>query len=231
MPLLLAGCEGLFDGIYDDPPADDTFVEGFAPGVVPHEIVLRLNATSYEEWIYIDLHNLTITRRDIPMTPEEAGKGGITYQLVEGDRYTRLSETPVAAQDDPADWDLAIHHFDVRTNGGEVAVAPDNDIANASAAEASTLNYAPDEYSDNQVIVDLKEMMGFKIGFQNIAVNRVMSSWASMDFSTPPPVYSASGDVYYLRLGDGSVAAIKMRSYMSPKGSKGYLTIDIRYPL
>lgn len=110
-------------------------------------------------------------------------------------------------------------------------MAPDNDISKASADVASTLSYTPDEYSDNQVIVNLKEMMGFKIGFQNIDVNRVMSSWASMDFSTPPPVYSASGDVYYVRLADNTLAAIKMRSYMSPKGSKGYLTIDIKYPL
>ena len=51
-----------------------------------------------------------------------------------------------------------------------------------------------------------------------------------MDFSTPPPVYSASQRVYVLRMKDGTHAALRLVSYMSDRGTKGYLTIDVKYP-
>lgn len=61
-------------------------------------------------------------------------------------------------------------------------------------------------------------------------VNRVLSQWVTMDFTTPPPVYSASRKVYILRMKDGTCAAIRLVDYMSDKGTKGFLTIDVKYP-
>ena len=58
----------------------------------------------------------------------------------------------------------------------------------------------------------------------------VLSRWVTMDFSTPPPVYSASQRVYVLRMKDGTHAALRLVSYMSDRGTKGYLTIDVKYP-
>lgn len=232
--LMATSCDGILDGIYDDAPADDTFAEGFHEGGLPNHRVLMLNATSYDEWIYIDLHGMGIERRRIPdelTSGDWDGKSGITYQLVHGSTFDELSVTKTDAQADARKWDFAIHHFDVKTNGGSAAVAPTKNLFDISASDASSLTFTPDKWSDNQVIVDLKEMMGFKIGYQNSMFNPVLSAWATMDFSTPPPVYSASGDAYVLKLADGTLAAMQLRSYISPMGTKGFLTIDIVYPL
>lgn len=232
LPLVLTACHGIFDDIYDDVPADSTFAEGFKSE--DGHLVLMVDATSYEEWIFVDLHNLTLARRPIPLalTDEQwDGKSGISYYLVHGNEYTELSVTPTNAQTTPKQWDFAIHHFDVMTNGGSAAVAPSQLLSQASAEVASTLGYTPDQWSTHSVIVDLQGMIAYQIGYQNSYFNPVISNWATMDFSSPPPTYSTSGDVYYLRLPDTSTAALQLRSYMSPLGSKGYLTIDIKYPL
>lgn len=237
MAMAASSCSGIFDDIYDEVPSDDSFTDGFNTAAdYPGHYVLMLDATSYSEWIYLDFHHLDVERLPIPLTLSEGdvwdGISGLAYQEVNGDRFTPLSFTPTEPQPAPAGgWDLAIHHFDVRTNGGSAAVTALSSPAEASASILPTLTFEPDTYTDNQVIVDMKEMMGFHIGYQAIPVNKVLTSWATMDFSTPPPVYSATGATYVVRLADGSAAAIKLLSYISPRGTKGYLTIDINYPL
>lgn len=218
--IMLPGCEGILGGIYDEAESDKAFEEGFHQGVSPNRYTLQINATNYDEWIYIDLHGKSIQRFPIPHELNEQWDGisGLTYQLVEGTRYTELSSINTDSQKQPMDWDFAIHHFDVKTNNGEVAKMGD-DIFHA------------DEWSDNQVIVDMREMMGMKIGYQRSFVNKTLSSWVTMDISSPPPVYKTSGDTYILKMQDGSKAQLRLESYISSRGTKGYLTIDIVYPL
>lgn len=218
--LILSSCEGIFDNIYDEVPTDDVFSEGFHRGSTESRWTLQLDATSYDEWIYVDLHHQTLERHPIPraLTGEWDGWSGITYQQVEGSTFTKLSAMQTDTQTEPDEWDLSIHHFDVKTNGGAVALA-------------GTDAFIADEWTDNQVIVDMREMMGYRIGYQNSSVNRLLTSWVTMDFSTPPPTYSASGATYILKMKDDTKASIKLRSYMSERGTKGFLTIDIVYPL
>jgi hypothetical protein len=73
-------------------------------------------------------------------------------------------------------------------------------------------------------------MFDYNIWYQASPVNLVLSDWVRMDFSTPPPKYEASRRVYLLRMQDGTVAALHMKSYMSEAGTKGILTIDVKYP-
>lgn len=218
--ILCSSCEGMFDGIYDEAPADNEFSEGFHGTAAQNQWQLQIDATGYDEWIYINLHNRSTERMPIPTTlsGEWDGQSGLTYQQVEGECYTKLKEVATDPQPEPESWDLAIHHFDVKTNGGKVAIA-------------GTDNFVADIWTDHHVITDLREMMGFRIGYQNSHVNTLLSSWVKMDFSTPPPVYTASGETYILKMSDGTCASLYLRSYISPRGTKGYLTIDIIYPL
>ena len=173
-------------------------------------------------------------RKPIPsvLTGKWDGQSGWTYNLVEGADFKPLAQLKTDAQPEPAEWDFAIHHFDARTHGGcvyETAYTSLTALPPSSKAFADAL-FVADVWSTTQVITELNEMMSFKVGYQNIKVNKALSRWVSMDFSTPPPVYTASGRVYILRLADGSHAAMQMLNYMSPSGTKGYLTIDIIYP-
>ena len=227
----LSSCDGILDGIYDEAPQDTAFEEGFHGEST--SFTLRLDATSYDNWIYISLADRSIERMPIPsaLTGKWDGRSALVYQLVQGEKYTELDYIPTDTQAEPARWDFAIHHFDVKTNGAEVAETPWTDLSSIDKASLASLDFKADEWSDHQVITDLREMMGFKIGYQNSKVNPILTRWVTMDFSTPPPVYSATGRVYIMRLPFGQLAALKMRSYMSEMGTKGFLTIDITYPL
>lgn len=216
LAMILSGCEGILDNIYDEAQADTLLGEGFQKEDADGSFVLQIDATSYDHWIYIDLHERTMERREIPRTlsGEWDGQSGIAYQQLEGNNFTPLAFEKTDAQDEPENWDFAIHHFDVKTNGGMVA------------REGESV-FVADEWADNQVIVDMREMMAYRIGYQCGKVNRLLSSWVKMDITTPPPVYSASGDTYILKMKDGSQAALKLLSYMSERGTKGFLTISI----
>lgn len=232
--LVLAGCNGIFDGIYDEPVSDEALQLGFNPAAEEGRYTLVMDARNYDEWIYMDLHRLTLEKRDIPtaLTGEWDGKSVWARYNVQGSRYTLLEERQVDTQPEPEEWDLAIHHFDVRTNGGQVlqtGYTSVDDLPESSVSFASE-DFRPDEWTSHQCIVDFSGMFDYNIWYQASPVNLVLSDWVRMDFSTPPPKYEASRRVYLLRMQDGTVAALHMKSYMSEAGTKGILTIDVKYP-
>lgn len=236
--LLPVSCDGLFEDIYDTPPVDESFKEGFrpseGPGASPSRFTLMLQATEYDEWIYVDLHKRTLERKPIPttLTGEWDGRSGWTYNEVRGTQFTPFKTVRTDAQEDVEHWDFAVHHFDVKTNDGEVletAYSSLNELP-ASSRDFSNETFVKDVWSTTNAIVDLKEMMGFRVGYQNSMINLPLTGWAVMDFSNPPPVYSSSDKVYILRMKDGSCAALRLLSYMSEAGTKGFLTVDVIYP-
>ena len=234
LPVFISSCDGAFSGIYDDPPSDSSFKEGFTKNA-DNRFTLHVDGTDYSQWTYIDFGSGEMSRVKIPSyLPENEkwdGKSGWSYQLVEGGRYTLLSETRTSAQPEPNRWSIAIHHFDVRTNGGEVFETKYKSLDQLPlSSEFDSERFHKDEWTDNVVMTDLKEMMGYKIGYQNISVNRLLSGWVKMDFSNPPPTYETTGHVYIIRFPNGERAAIKLNNYMSGRGSKGYLDIEGIYP-
>jgi hypothetical protein len=207
---------------------------GFNPTAQEGRYTLILDARKYDEWIYLDLHRLAIERHPIPatLTGEWDGKSVWARYNVQGSRYTLLEERQVDTQAEPEQWDLALHHFDVRTNGGSVLQTgyTSVDALPQSAANFASEEFRPDEWTRHQCIVDFSGMFDYNIWYQASPVNLVLSDWVRMDFSTPPPKYEASRRVYLLRMQDGTVAALHMKSYMSEAGTKGILTIDVKYP-
>ena len=224
----------MFDGIYDEPVRDEALQMGFNPTVQEGRYTLILDARKYDEWIYLDLHRLAIERHPIPatLTGEWDGRSVWARYNVQGSRYTLLEERQVDTQAEPEQWDLALHHFDVRTNGGSVLQTgyTSIDALPQSAANFASEEFRPDEWTRHQCIVDFSGMFDYNIWYQASPVNLVLSDWVRMDFSTPPPKYEASRRVYLLRMQDGTVAVLHMKSYMSEAGTKGILTIDVKYP-
>lgn len=237
LTVLCISCDGLFEDIYDQAPTDTEFVQGFSRSEsAANKFTLMVDARDYNTWYYINLSNLTIQPMSIPDAlgdDEWDGRSGWTYNVVEGTKYTKYDFVPTAAQKDAEDWDFAIHHFDIRTNGGAAAATDFSSLDGFGLSDAKAYEdrLVADVWSTTQVITDLTGMLGFRIGYQNSWVSMPLSSMVKMDFTTPPPTYSPSGKVCVLRLADGSYAAISLRNYMSPKGTKGFLTFDIIYPL
>lgn len=244
--VLLSSCEGIIDGIYDEPAAN----------IIPAEGQLVVDATSWSDWYYIDLpklHELS-ERGDttallkaqtefeaypIPMslTSESDGKSGqyMYWFDVFGEGIKRnefRSFTPCDAQPEPEAWTLAIHRNNARTNGGAVYETPYtsmDDLPETSSVFADAV-FEGDEWTENEVWDDQSQMLLCLVPSQGIKINRVLSSWLIMDIPPMPPAFSLNSHVFILRLADGTYAALQLANYVSPGGKKCYLTINYKYP-
>ena len=229
VPLLLAGCEGILDGIYDDPQP-----------IVAREGQVVVDASDWGTWHYIDFNRPdSIQSHPIPttLTGETDGKSGQYLYWFdvwgEGIRKNEFREfTPCDAQCDPEEWAIAVHRNNVRTNGGEVLETSYSsmDELPETSEPFRNMRFTPDEWSENEVWDSQEQMLLCLVPSQGINVNKVLSSWLTMDIPPMPPAFSHNPHVFILRLKDGAYAALQLANYVSPSGVKCYLTINYKYP-
>lgn len=198
--LLFPACNGIFGSIYDEPSVDDEY--GFIhTDPLTNSGVVYLNVSSYAIWTYIDFHTQTIDTANI-----------------------LLNQPP------PANWDIAIHRNDVKTNGGSAMETTYDDFSQLwHAGKIPEGEFQPDQPNDS-IVTDMSDMMNGNIGYTPSPVNRVID-WVTYDFNTIPPVYTYKHNVYLVRLKDDTYLALKLESYANDQGVKGYITIKYVYPL
>ena len=255
--MLLTACEGLFDGIYDQPPAAP------APAPTPTEVQtdsdsiskvtiqgkLYIDASSWKDWYYVDLQAMaqataagrdidsTVTAYPIPttLTREDDGRTGIyTYWFdvwVHGLSVNEYrSFKPTDPQPEPTNWTFAVHRNNVRTHGGaayETAATSIQDVQ----FDRDHATFVPDRWTETEVWADQSQMIMNLIGSQGIEVNPVLSSWLRVDIPPMPPAFILNNHVFILRLADGTYAALQLENYQSATGTKCHLTIHYKYPL
>ena len=200
---LLPSCNGIFQGIYDSGEGELVTEYGFLE-YNPSEKTgtIYIDATDYTKWIYLDFSERTAVTAG--MSEEEA----------------------------PAEWDIAVHRYDVKTNG---AAALETGMTGLELFMSSGAmpegDYVSDEWTTEQIIVDMSGMMDGNIGYSESWYNRELSKWLKVDTGTMPPVYSMSQKVYAVKLADGTHLALKLSNYMDATGVKGFMTIDYVYPV
>lgn len=241
----LQSCNGIMDGIYDDPPAAPaTTVDG----------QLYIDASDWAEWHYIDFPALARAVNDdpefntsslwstypVPVEGEGSadGKWGIyTYWYdvfgvgISVNEFRDYRPTP--AQPEPEEWTIAVHRNNVRTNGCKAAATEFNNIDDlpADAEYLESLHYEEDTWNETDVWVIQDHMLEGLIGNQGIDANPVLSSWLKVEIPPMPPAFTLNDRVFVLRLPDGTYGALQLADYQSPKGLKCCLTINYRYPL
>lgn len=225
--LTFPACTGLFD-VYDDLDNVQAPANGYPQ--------LQIDATTYDDWTYISLHKVTeeFVKRLIPMSLSGEWDGVTCYtrQEIKLGTTTELSSTPTDSQPDPSEWDIAIHHFDVRTHDGQAFETTYTSLSQLPEhlSEIPDIVWEADRLTTDRVWVDLSNSLSFDIGCQTIPISLPLSNMATMDVSNPPPIYQVSGRVCLLRMSDGTVAALFLDNYMNAKGKKGHLTISYIYP-
>ncbi len=256
--LMLTACNGIFDGIYDQP----------ATAIVPSKGQLVVDATDWENWYYIDLDQLRqlelsgdstallkaqteFTAYPIPMTETgntdatEEGHTAATQGKKPG-QYMYWFDvfgagvqhnsfayyTPTEAQTAPASWTFAVHRNNVRTNKGAVyeTTYTSMDQLPETSESFHDKTFTQDEWSENEVWDSQANMLDCYVPSQGIEINKVLSSWLAMEIPPMPPSFTHNNHVFILRLEDGTYAALQLANYMSPSGTKCYLTINYKYP-
>lgn len=238
--LLLTACEGVFSGVYDKVPAEDT--------VIPAEGQIRVDASDWTRWHYLDIPALAegadpadaTVSMDIPLekSGDSSGPEGIyTYWYdVFGQGISRREFRefmPTTRQPEPDTWTIAVHRNNLRTNGGAIARTSCATIDGLPLTEdyLSTLRFVTDEWNETDVWVVRERMLAGLIGNQGISVNSAGSAWLHIDIPPMPPAFSIDSGVLVLRLADGTYAALQLADYQNAAGVKCCLTINYRYPV
>ena len=244
---MLTACNGIFDDIYDQPKP-----------VVPAKGQLVIDATSWTDWYYVSLPRLQRLAEDgdedaLLKAQSEFEKRPIPFALSEGSEWDGRSGqylywfdvwgegiqnnefrqfTKTDAQQDPEEWSFAVHRNNVRTNGGAVleTTYTSMDELPESSEAFRNMTFTEDEWSENAVWNSQGQMLQGYVPSQGIEVNKVLSSWLSMEIPPMPPSFSLNRHVFILRLKNGSYAALQLENYLSPNGKKCYLTINYKYP-
>lgn len=200
------------------PPADDdsTKVEP-EPEPEPEPVVTvptqkysvkNLDATSYTNWIYVNLRGTGYTTRD--------------YQ----------------DQNIPDWWCIAIHRYDVKTNDGagletsyESLDKLWEDVESGAYKRPASTEFVKD--GNDSITVDMSHMMEGYLVYAPSTRNHELGKWLDVDTSTMPPIYTPSNKVYLIRLNDNSVAAIRFTGFSNPDyyNTKGYISFDYLYPV
>lgn len=216
---LLSGCD-MMGGLYDD--AEET--ENGGERIEYHTVAdgvrsgqYYIDATSYTQWIYINLH---------------ADQPSICTTEISMEDYSETEK--------PDEWDFALHRYDVKTNGAEVMMTPYHSIeALLSAGTPSEGKWVRDEYSEEAIIVDMSHMLELYLVYAPGYVNKEASKWLDVNIGTlpdnliMPPIYTMRDNVMLYRFADGTYAAIQLVSYMSNDRyqAKGWMTVAYKYPV
>lgn len=213
--LTFPACEGLFDDIYDNPSEANLSTNGFGfVEVSPetHSGTLYVNSSDYTQWVYIDLHSLSV---DSTRILNEAGE-----EISLSDKGTL-----------PQEWDFAIHRYDTKTNEGAVLETSAESMEELLAGkEIPQGNYTADTPgTTDKITIDLSDMYNGTIRYACSDYNSVLSQWLSR--KGMPPTYILSGKVYVLQLKDGTHAALKLTDYRNEMYVNGYMRVQYIYPL
>ncbi|MBD5358769.1 MAG: hypothetical protein HDR88_17575 [Bacteroides sp.] len=130
----------------------------------------------------------------------------------------------------PKNWDIAVHRYDVKTNGAKVIETDYSDFDEAIKATIDEANLVADIWTTSQIVIDMSTMMDGYLSYTESYYNPELSKWLNVDTSTMPPIYTSSGKVYIVYLADGTRVGVKLLNYMNDMQVKGYMTIQYMYP-
>lgn len=206
--LALTSCDGMFEGVYDEPVAEQQSEFGFKNTTIISATEgmpaysrgwLYVKTVEYTEWSYIDFETRTI------------GCAGVW------DEYD-------------GDWDIAIHRYEVKTNKGKVRKTEYSDFDVLLAQnQLKAEEYKADEWSENRVAIDLSGILDYNVIFLPTYVSNVID-WVQVIYPPYPPTYKSHDKIFVVELEDGNRVGLRLENYVNNNGVKAYLTIEFVYP-
>ena len=182
---------------------------------------MTVDATNYADWTYINLETgETEVHRDF--------SSWTSYK-----RDTVISRTPAKGSeaDVKIKWHIAIHYFDVKTNGAEAVATTETDLDKVTSLP--TAGYKTDTLVRKRVITDMSKMMQDIVGYADEAtLNATLGGWLILTptGTMPPYTYKLSGKVYVVKFKSGANAKLKFTDYSDATGQKkGVVTFSYVY--
>ena len=182
---------------------------------------LTVNTSAYDTWTYVNLKTgETQTLKDFN-----------AWEYYSNGQVVETKEATGDASLIKIDWHIAIHRYDIKTNGG-AALATEETAMNA-VKNIPAEGYTADEQTENEVIVDMSGMMDGKIGYVKSPLNRVLSQWLTKTPTggMPPYEYEETNLIYLLKCADGTYAKLKFTDHQDTEGNTGRVSFTYEYPV
>ncbi|MDO4462480.1 MAG: HmuY family protein [Bacteroidia bacterium] len=205
---LTISCDGMFEGIYDDPIEEQQSEFGFknTTNIPATESMLAysrgwlyVNTTDYLSWTYIDFDSHNIAKVGV---------------------YEEYND----------DWDIAIHRYEVKTNNAKVWKTEYSDFDDLlSLPSLPEGEYLADEWSEDRVAIDLSGILDFDVKFLPTYVSNVID-WVDVIYPPYPPTYKSHDKIFLIELDNGKRIGIRLENYVNKNGVKAYLTLEYVYP-
>ena len=215
MMLALVVCSMMMVGCSEDKPE---------PKPTPGKTVAKkmtVDASNYANWTYINL---------------ETGQTEVHRDFSSWTSYkedTVISHTPAKGSeaDVKIKWHIAIHRFDVKTNGAEAVATTETELDKVTSLPAA--GYKTDTLVRKRVITDMSKMMQGIVGYADEeTLNATLGGWLILTptGTMPPYTYKLSGKVYVVKFKSGANAKLKFTDYSDATGQKkGVVTFSYIY--
>ncbi len=167
-----------------------------------------LDATSYTQWIYLNLEDGT----------------GVTLEY---DDTLNI----------PEQWTFALHRYDCKTNGGTAMETEFGSIdALVAALRGGEYAFSQSQFvadTQDSITIDMSHMMDGWLEYAPSMVNKELGKWLDVDTSEMPPIYTPSDRAYIICTREGTYAALRFTAFSNPfyYDTKGYISFDYLYPL
>ena len=182
---------------------------------------MTVDATNYANWTYINL---------------ETGQTEVHRDFSSWTSYkedTVISHTPAKGSeaDVKIKWHIAIHRFDVKTNGAEAVATTETELDKVTTLP--TAGYKTDTLVRKRVITDMSKMMQGIVGYADEeTLNATLGGWLILTptGTMPPYTYKLSEKVYVVKFKSGANAKLKFTDYSDATGrKKGVVTFSYVY--
>lgn len=184
------------------------------------------DASAYDQWVYVNLKSGETEKHPV--------SGDVLFP------GTTVGDSIVTGKADEKvnlDWHIAIHRYELKTNGASVLQTSETDLSKVTSLPEG--NYVADKsFSYNKenkfnIILDMTKMMAGRVGYaKSFSLNETLSDWVTKTptGSMPPYVYTASDKVFVLKFKDGSWAKVKFTVVgNTTSGKSGYMSFNTEF--
>lgn len=200
---------------------DDNQDDNKTQGDVTVTEVTNGDYTSYSDWTYINL--------ETGQTETHPDATEWIYPYLTGDDQIREAQE---AETVGIDWHIAIHRYEMKTNGGSVydTQATDINAVNELPTGGTWVTDQAYPYGESawEVITDMSKMMEGSVGYaNNPTLNETLCGWVvrTETGSMPPTIYTPTNHVYVVKFADGSWAKLQFTDAGNiDTNASGYIT-------
>ena len=188
--------------------------EGTNPGVQGEKTVEVITA-DYSNWNYVNLK-----------TGEICGAATVPgpWKYLDADKNVKSEKDPEMKGEVPAEWDLAFHYYEIKTNDGEAVAVNAKSLEEVKSVPTAGFTKDVKVTAEDQIFtVDMAQMQKGQVGYAGGLHNPVLYDWVTRTptGSMPPILYDVDKTkIFIVKLKNGDCYKLKFLDRLDATGKK-----------